>query len=126
MDIIKTAKYSLAFLWISTAIISAFISPEIGFDLLSNIGLNGLLASVFVYGGSLLDLLIGIWIVTNKKIKTCCWCQAAIIILYSILLTIIDASYWIHPFGPLTKNIPILVLVAIIYQDKNKSLRKAN
>lgn len=116
---IKWAKYSLAFLWISTAIVSTFISPEFGFDLLAKADVEGLLAELFVYGGSLVDLLIGLWIVSGKALKSCCWFQMAMIIFYSVLLTMIDAAFWLHPFGPLTKNIPILVLIGIIYREQN-------
>jgi len=125
---IKWAKYSLAFLWISTGIVSTFISPEFGFDLLAKADVDGLLAEIFVYGGSLVDLLIGFWILSGRTIKMCCWFQAAVIIFYSALLTMIDASFWLHPFGPLTKNIPILVLIGFIYQEQNinNSKSKAN
>ncbi len=115
---IKLANYSLAFLWISTAIISTVISPEVGFELLSQAGISDLWANLFVYGGSLINILLGIWILSNKAIKICCWLQTAVIVFYSILLTIIDVSFWVHPFGPLTKNIPILVLISIVYQNQ--------
>jgi hypothetical protein len=115
---IKLANYSLAFLWIATGIISTFVSPDIGFELLSKAEINGVLANFFVYGGSLLDILLGAWIVSGRAIKICCWFQIAVIIFYSILLTIIDASFWVHPFGPLIKNIPILVLIGVVYQNQ--------
>jgi len=57
---IKWAKYSLAFLWISTGFISIFISPEIGFDLLAKTGVNDYLANILVYGASLVDFLLGV------------------------------------------------------------------
>jgi len=117
---IKWAKYSLAFLWISTGIISTFISPEIGFALLAEAGINDYLASFFVYGGSLVDFLLGVWLISGRGIRICCWLQIIVIIFYSILLTIIDPSFWIHPFGPLTKNIPILILIGVLYQNQNK------
>jgi len=115
----KLAVYSLSFVWISTAIISVFISPEIGFSVLEKANINGRFAEVFVYGGSLLDAILGIWIISKRSIKLCCWVQAITILIYTILLTIIDASFWMHPFGPLTKNIPILVLILVVYQQAN-------
>ena len=118
IDMIKWAKYSLAFLWISTGIVSTIISPEFGFDLLSRSNIDGLLAKVLVYGGSLVDILLGVWVISARTVRVCCLFQIAVIIVYSIFLTMIDASFWIHPFGPLTKNIPIIVLIGIVYQNK--------
>jgi len=116
----KLALYSLSFLWISTAMIAVFISPEIGFSILEKANINGSLANVFVYGGSLLDVSLGIWIVSNKAIKLCCWLQAITIVIYTILLTLIDASFWLHPFGPLTKNLPILALIMVVIMQTNE------
>jgi len=118
----KLALFSLAFVWIATAIISVFISPEIGFAILAKVNIVGTQADVFVYGGSLLDLLLGVWILSQKAIKLCCWVQAITILSYTLLLTLIDASFWVHPFGPLTKNIPILVLIMLLYKQAGKKL----
>jgi len=119
----KLALFSLAFVWIATAIVSAIISPEIGFSILAKVNIVGTLADIFVFGGSLLDLILGIWILSQKAIKLCCWVQAITVLSYTLLLTLIDASFWVHPFGPLTKNIPILVLVMLLYKQADK---KAN
>jgi len=119
----KLTIFSLAFVWITTAIISVFISPEIGFSILSKVNIVGTQADFFVYGGSFLDLILGVWILSKKAIKLCCWIQAITILSYTLLLTLIDASFWVHPFGPLTKNIPILVLIMILYKQADK---KAN
>jgi len=118
-SIYKLAVYSLSFLWVSTAVISAFISPEIGFDILTKANINGQVAEIFVYGGSLVGVILGIWIISDRMIKLCCLLQALTIFFYSLLLTIIDASFWLHPFGPLVKNIPILVLIWIVHKSHN-------
>jgi len=116
----KFAKYSLAFLWIYTGLVSSIIMPGIGFNVLFSAGISGHLASLFVYGGSLLDIAIGIWVLTNKASRLCYQVQIAVILTFTLLLTFIDPSYWLHPFGPLTKNIPILALILILLkQDKD-------
>lgn len=125
-SIIKYAKYSLAFLWISTGVISAFISPDIGFEILGHAGINGVLAKFFVYGGSLVDALLGIWILSDKYVKICCWLQILVIVSYTLLLTIIDASFWIHPFAPLVKNLPILILIWFVIENTKQALNNLN
>jgi len=116
----KLAKYSLAFLWIYTGLVSSLVMPSIGFSVLYSAGISGQLASLFVYGGSLVDIAIGIWILSNKASRLCYQVQIATIITFTLLLTFIDPSYWFHPFGPLTKNLPILALILILLkQDKD-------
>lgn len=109
------ARLSLSFLWIFTAITSAFFAREEGFEILARGGLSGPLAEISLYSGSILDALIGIWLLIGKRLDRCYFIQLWVIIVYSVLLTIIDADFWLHPFGPLTKNIPILVMIYFLY-----------
>jgi hypothetical protein len=112
------ARFSLAFLWLFTAFTSAFFAREEGFEILARGGVTGLLAEISLYSGSILDALIGIWLLVGKRLDRCYLMQLWVIIVYSILLTVIDANYWLHPFGPLTKNIPILVLIYFLYSHE--------
>ncbi len=113
--LMKAAKYSLAFLWVFTGITSICFSPEVGYEILSSASITGLMADVSVYAGGALDIVIGLWLLTSIKIRLCCIIQVVIIVLYTMLLTFIDPNFWLHPFGPITKNFPIIVLIAFIY-----------
>jgi hypothetical protein len=122
MNIIKyneftLAKYSLSFLWVFTGITSIFLAPSIGYDLLARSNIVGGFADTCVLGGGIIDILIGLWVLTNYKSKLCCIFQVIIILVFSILLSVIAPEYWLHPFGPLTKNVPILALILILYQE---------
>lgn len=110
----KLAKISLAFLWMFTGLTSLFFSPKLGFNLLENVNITGINAILLVYSGVLLDITLGIWVLSSWKIKICYTIQFFTIITYTILLSIIDPSFWLHPFGPLTKNLPILVLILMV------------
>ncbi|KZN28958.1 hypothetical protein N480_09325 [Pseudoalteromonas luteoviolacea S2607] len=116
------ACYSLALVWIFTGLTSMFFAPEVGFDILAHAQITGVLAQVAVYGGGGLDIVLGFWLITRYALKYCCLAQIVTICTYSVLLTFIDASFWLHPFGPVTKNLPILVLITWLYQvDKEAS-----
>ena len=117
-DLMKAAKYSLAFLWIFTGLTSIFLSPEIGYELLANADITGSIADIAVYAGGILDIVLGLWLITSVKTQLCCIIQVAVIAAYTVLLTFIDASFWLHPFGPITKNIPIVVLIFLIMINK--------
>jgi uncharacterized membrane protein YphA (DoxX/SURF4 family) len=116
--LIKFAKYSLAFLWVFTGLTSIYLSPEIGYEILASANITGSMADFSVYAGGALDIVLGLWLLTSVKTKLCCIVQVAVIALYTAILTFIDASFWLHPFGPITKNIPIIVLILLIMINK--------
>lgn len=111
----ETAKFSLAFLWIFTGLTSLFFAPEIGYDILESGGVTGQLADFCVISGALVDIFIGLWVLSGKYQKLCAYVQASIILIFTILLTAIAPEFWLHPFGPVTKNIPVMVLIWLIY-----------
>jgi uncharacterized membrane protein YphA (DoxX/SURF4 family) len=116
--LVKLAKYSLAFLWVFTGLTSIYFSPDVGYQILSSANITGSLADTAIYAGGILDIVLGIWILTPFKAKLCCIVQVLVIIVYTVLLTFIDASFWLHPFGPITKNFPIIVLIFFIMINK--------
>ncbi|SFC86594.1 DoxX-like family protein [Pseudoalteromonas denitrificans DSM 6059] len=120
INLYKAAKYSLSFLWIFTGATSIFFNPEVGYEILSKSKMTGLFADIAVYGGGVLDIALGLWLLTRIKIKLCCLFQISLIVFYTLLLTLIDGSFWLHPFGPITKNIPILILIFIVMVNENK------
>jgi hypothetical protein len=115
--LISTARYALAFLWIFSALTSVFFAPQIGYDILAKANIIGPLADLAIYGGGFADLLLGLWLLSTKQLRLCCLAQITLILSYTLLLSMIDASYWLHPFGPVTKNIPVLVLILFVYQS---------
>lgn len=109
------ARLSLSFLWLFTGITSEFFAKEIGYDVLANIGITNNVADLVILSGSIVDIAIGIWLLIGKNLTLCYLIQLVTIISYSLLLTVIEPEFWIHPFGPLTKNIPLLVMIYYLY-----------
>ncbi|AOT10137.1 NAD-dependent dehydratase [Pseudoalteromonas luteoviolacea] len=114
------ACYSLAFIWIFTGLTSVFFASHVGLDILAGAHIDGPLAEFFVYGGGILDICLGVWLLTQRYTKLCCKLQCGVIVIYSVLLTWIDASFWLHPFGPVTKNVPIVVLILWVYDAQHQ------
>jgi hypothetical protein len=112
-----TARISLSFLWIFTGITSVFFAKDIGYEVLEQGGITGPLANFCILIGSSLDVLIGFWILLKWKMKFCYMLQLIVIVSYTLMLTTIEPSYWLHPFGPLTKNIPLLVMIYFLYNN---------
>ena len=113
-------RLSLSFLWLFTAATSFWWARSIGYDVLAEQHIQGELADWCINAGSILDALIGIWLLSVYKLKWCYKLQIVLILSYSILLTIIAPEFWLHPFGPVTKNIPILVLLLLLYKAETK------
>lgn len=112
------ARVSLAILWVFTGITSEFFAKDIGFEVLSSAGITGQFASVLISLGSLADVVVGLWVLFGVKLRLCYLVQMVLIVGYSILLSFIAPDFWLHPFGPITKNIPILVFIYYLYQEQ--------
>jgi uncharacterized protein YbjT (DUF2867 family)/uncharacterized membrane protein YphA (DoxX/SURF4 family) len=101
-------RLSVAFIWLATGVVSAFVSTEQGFELLRQIGVTGPLASLALYGTSYLEIALGLLTAVGWKVR---WMGAIQLILMFGFMAILTAGMpglWLHPFGPLTKNIPLL------------------
>lgn len=112
------ARVSLAILWVFTGITSEFFAKYIGLEVLSSAGITGQFASVLISLGSLADVVVGLWVLFGVKLWLCYLVQMVLIVGYSILLSFIAPDFWLHPFGPITKNIPILVFIYYLYQEQ--------
>ena len=109
--ILFASRLSLSLLWLFTAASSFWWGRTIGYDVLAKQQITGAFANLCINAGSLVDAVIGLWLLTAYKLQWCYRAQLIIILSYTVLLSIIDPSFWLHPFGPLTKNIPLLVFI---------------
>lgn len=119
-------RFSLSLLWVFTALTSVFWGSAIGYDVLSRQGINGVFADICVYAGSFADMFFGVWLLLNYRLELCYKLQIIMIVTYSILLSFIDFSFWLHPFGPLTKNIPIIALLLVLMSATYKKAISGN
>lgn len=124
--LLTLARYSLALLWVFTGLTSIFFDFQTGYELLINFGFDRPITRALIYSGAILDIGLGLWILSNKNMKLCYVIQILVIASYTILLTIIEPSYWLHPFGPVSKNLPIIMLILILHSiSDDYSGRKA-
>ncbi|RYY73103.1 MAG: NAD-dependent dehydratase [Gammaproteobacteria bacterium] len=115
-------RHSLSFLWLFTAATSFWWARDIGLQILAQQNISGDLADICINSGSFLDALIGFWLLTGYRLKICYMLQLALITTYSILISFIAPQFWLHPFGPVTKNIPILALIVVLMRSEKSSL----
>ena len=108
------ARISLSFLWLFTAATSFWWGRDSGYAILAQQNIHNGFADICINAGSLLDAVIGLWLLTGRRLKWCYGLQIILIVSYSILLSFIAPDFWLHPFGPITKNLPIVVLIFML------------
>jgi uncharacterized protein YbjT (DUF2867 family)/uncharacterized membrane protein YphA (DoxX/SURF4 family) len=115
-------RVALAIVWIITGLLSLGIYPvEQSLELLSQVGLRGPLASATLMSAALLDVGCGLATLFARG-RTLWRLQMALIVAYTMITTIFLPAYWLHPFGPILKNIPILALLLLLdaFESKEK------
>lgn len=116
-------KVALAFVWFFTGLTSLMWGREVGYEVLATADITGLLADLLLISGAVLDLVIAIWVLSGYRLYTCCIAQFVTIMIYTVLLSVIDPAFWLHPFGPLTKNAPMLVLIWLLAEECRKQTK---
>ena len=113
---LKLIRATLVLIWLVTGALSLGIFPvRDSLALLAQVGLHGMVAEVALYGSASLDLALGILTLLRPSRRL--WrAQAALIVAYSLILLIFMPSYWLHPFAPVLKNLPILLLLWLLMQ----------
>ena len=103
-------RFAIAFLWIFTGIVSAFVFPaEQSYAMLGKAGISGIWAPIMLYGAAATDFVLGIATLMAYRLSLVGSIQTAIMLLYSVIITFSQPEQWIHPFGPVSKNIPLIV-----------------
>ncbi len=106
---------SIAFIWIYTGLVSALIYPiESSQLLLAPMGVDGNISLLAIYGFALVDLILGFATLLSYRVKWVCIIQIIMIVSYTVLISIFLPEQWSHPFGPISKNIPLMVAILIL------------
>ncbi len=111
-------RVALAFLWIWTAIVSFGLYPvQDSYALLARVGLHGAMATVALYGAALFDLALGVLtLAAPARWRRPVWvAQLALVAGYTLLITLFLPEQWLHPYGPIAKNIPVAALIALLW-----------
>lgn len=111
-------RIALALMWIWTAVVSFGLYPvEDSYALLARVGLHGALAGVALYGAAFLDLVLGVLtLACPARWRRPLWlAQLALVAGYAVLVTLFLPEYWLHPYGPVSKNLPILATLALLW-----------
>lgn len=107
-------RWSLVIVWLATALVSLWEFEGQSMALLVAAGLqNSWGASLLILAGAAVDAILGLlmWLRPGRRSYL-----AALVVMLSMtaVATVMDPSLWLHPLGPLTKNIPIAVVLLVL------------
>ena len=109
-------RFSLGAVWMVSGVVSLGLYPiEESLAMLQRVGLSGTAALTALYGAAALDIVLGIATLrTNRKGL---WrAQIALIVAYTAIISAFLPELWLHPFGPVLKNLPMLAALIALHE----------
>lgn len=123
-------RWSIALVWIWTFAVSIGLHPRAdSLQMLERVGVRG------AWGGPMLDAAAGLNLALG--VATLAWgaawrarllwpMQLALIGFYTAAITLAMPEFWLHPFGPLSKNLPMCAAILLLWaMDAGSARRRA-
>ena len=111
-------RVTLAAMWIWTGIVSLGLYPvQDSLALLARVGLHGTPALAALYGAAGLDIALGVLTLALPAHRRG-WLWGAQLLLiagYTVLITAFLPEQWLHPYGPVSKNLPVAAAIALLW-----------
>ncbi len=113
-------RIALAFVWITSGLVSAFVfPPDQSLRLLARVGLRGDIALAALYGSAFMDTALGVasaaW--PGRRLWVA---QMLVIVVYTAIIAVALPEFMVHPFGPITKNLPLLAILVVLYSEEKR------
>lgn len=109
-------RISIALVWIWTGIVSLGLYPtQDSYELLARVGIGASLAPLMLYGAAVLDLIVGLATLVMSRLGWLWLLQLAVILGYTVIITFKLPEFWLHPYGPLSKNLVMLAAIFLLY-----------
>ena len=120
---------SFVVVWLATAVVSVWELHGQSRELLAGLptawaeGHAPWLPTAIILAGAAADAVLGLWLALRPGRKAY---GAALLMMLAmtLLATAIQPAWWLHPFGPLTKNLPIAAILWVLLQDEATSPQK--
>jgi hypothetical protein len=107
-------RLSLVFVWLWTAVVSVWELQGQSRALLIAGGVsNTEMANALVLAGAALDAILGLWL-WLRPTRTAYLLALATMVVMTLVATVLSPYLWLHPLGPLSKNVPIAVVLWLL------------
>jgi len=125
----RLLRASLVVVWLATAVVSVWELHGQSRELLAGLPTAWAgdhapwLPTAIILAGAAADAVLGLWLALRPGRKAY---GAALLMMLAmtLLATAIQPAWWLHPFGPLTKNLPIAAILWVLLQDEATSPQK--
>lgn len=110
-------RTTVALVWIATGVVSLGVYPIAdSLALLERVGLTGTSAIVALIVAALLDLALGVATLWPGRRRWLYAVQMGVIVAYTVIITAWLPEFWLHPYGPVLKNLPLLAALWLLYE----------
>ena len=113
----RLLRLSLVAVWLFTAFASIVELNGQSSQVLAEAGIVSppWLVQLLIFGGAAADLAIGlaIWL---RPGRASCLAALGLMLLMTVVATVLQPTLWLHPLGPLLKNLPIAALLWHLYR----------
>jgi uncharacterized protein YbjT (DUF2867 family) len=110
-------RFSIALVWIVTGIVSLGLYPVAdSYALLARVGIAGAIAPLMLYGAALMDLAFGIATLVMKRRRRLWIAQLVAMLFYTAVISWKLPEFWLHPYGPLLKNLPMAAAIWLLLE----------
>jgi hypothetical protein len=107
-------RASLVFVWLATSLVSVVELNGQSRDLLNAAGIaDPTWVRALVMGGAGLDAALGValWLRPSRRV---CLAALLLMLLMTLAATVLIPDLWLHPLGPLTKNLPLAAMLWVL------------
>ena len=125
----RLLRASLVVVWLATAVVSVWELHGQSRELLAGLptawagGHAPWLPTAIILAGAAADAVLGLWLALRPGRKAY-GAALLMMLIMTLLATAIQPAWWLHPFGPLTKNLPIAAILWVLLQDEATSPQK--
>jgi uncharacterized membrane protein YphA (DoxX/SURF4 family) len=121
--LLPVLRVAVAVVWIVTGVVSLGLFPvEESLKLLARAGIPAAARSYALYAAAILDIVLGMLSLMRRRPRWLWPAQIAVILGYSAIITVRLPEFWLHPYGPILKNLPmlgVLLLLALLDSQPN-------
>lgn len=115
-------RLSVALVWLISGIVSLGLYPvKDSLALLAAAAVPAAYAPAALYGAAALDIVLGLLTLSPWRGRWLWGGQAIVMFAYTAILTLQLPEFWLHPFGPLAKNLPMLAVIWLLYETDRES-----
>ena len=114
-------RWSLVAVWLATALVSVVELNGQSRALLLRLppacsGIAGLVPFL-ILGGAAADAALGVWMAWRPG-RAAYLAALGLMVGMTALASAVEPTWWLHPLGPLTKNLPIAAILLVLLQDE--------